>query len=277
MRATILNRIVLLVAIVAVSLVAMNIRTNAQEQQQHNNKQQDTKEKKNHNQQQRIQQQPQDQHSHQQQGVKQQRQPERLPPQRQQQLIQQQQQRVTQYRQQLDQEQRLAPQRIRQLQSQKRMAQHRLQQQYLDRIRQQQVHFLNDRNHDYYSDPFFYTAPNYRYNRGGIYYETNQYGVDLLRQAVNFGYAEGYQAGRADRADNWRFSYKDSYAYQDASYGYMGYYVGRDDYNYYFREGFRRGYEDGFYGRYKYGRYYNNTYSVLDGILGGILILSSIH
>jgi hypothetical protein len=139
------------------------------------------------------------------------------------------------------------------------------------------VRFQNDRNHDYNSDPFFYTAPNYRYNHGGIYYETNQYGVNLLRQAVNYGYSEGFQAGQADRADAWRFNYQDSYAYQDASYGYGGYYVARDDYNYYFREGFRRGYEDGFYGRHQFGQYYNSTYSVLDGILGGILALSSLH
>ena len=139
------------------------------------------------------------------------------------------------------------------------------------------MRFQNDRNHNYYSDPFFYTAPSYRYIRGGIYYETNQYGVDLLRQAVNYGYAEGFQAGQADRADGWRYSSRDSYAYQDASYGYSGYYVGLDDYSYYFREGFRRGYEDGYYRRHKYGSYNNNAHRVLDGILGGILILSAIH
>ncbi len=157
------------------------------------------------------------------------------------------------------------------------MAQYRFQQQYLGRIRQQQIRFQNDRNHDYYGDPFFYTAPNYRYNRGGIYYETNQFGVNLLRQAVNYGYTEGFNAGRANRMDHWRFSYQDSYAYQDASYGYIGYYVDQDAYNYYFREGFRRGYEDGFNSRYRYGRYDNGTYRILDGVLGGILILSVLH
>jgi hypothetical protein len=67
----------------------------------------------------------------------------------------------------------------------------------------------------------------------------------LLRQAVNYGYQEGFRAGEADRQDRWRSNYRDSYAYQDANYGYNGYYVDRGDYNYYFREGFRRGYEDG--------------------------------
>jgi len=157
------------------------------------------------------------------------------------------------------------------------MAQYRFQQQYLERMRQQQVRLQNDRNHDYNGDPFFYTAPNYRYNRGGVYYETNQYGVNLLRQAVNYGYAEGFNAGQADRMDGWRSSYQDSYAYQDANYGYTGYYVDQDAYNYYFREGFRRGYEDGFYRRYQYGRYENGTYRILDGILGGILILNALR
>jgi hypothetical protein len=157
------------------------------------------------------------------------------------------------------------------------MAQYRFQQQYLERMRQQQVRLRDDRNHDYNADPFFYTAPNYRYHRGGVYYETNQYGANLLRQAVNYGYAEGYNAGQADRMDGWRSSYQDSYAYQDANYGYTGYYIDQDAYNYYFREGFRRGYEDGFYRRYRYGRYDNGTHRILDGILGGILILRALR
>ena len=37
-------------------------------------------------------------------------------------------------------------------------------------------------------------------------------------------------------------------------YGYDGRYVSRDEYNYYFREGFERGYEAGYYDRQKYGR-----------------------
>jgi len=94
---------------------------------------------------------------------------------------------------------------------------------------------------------------------------------------VNYGYAEGFNAGQADRMDGWRFNYRDSFAYQDASYGYIGLYVDYDTYNYYFREGFRRGYEDGFYRRYQYGRRDNNTYRVLDAILGGILIFQAIR
>jgi hypothetical protein len=134
----------------------------------------------------------------------------------------------------------------------------------------------NDR-HDYNNDPYFYTAANYRYNRGGRYYETNQYGADLLRQAVNYGYQEGFGAGQADRQDNWRSDYQDSYAYQDANYGYDGYYVDQADYNYYFREGFRRGYEDGYYGRHQFGIYASGRYTILGGLLGSILDLQELR
>ena len=35
--------------------------------------------------------------------------------------------------------------------------------------------------YDYDRDPYFYTAPNWRYSRGGKRYETNYYGADVLR------------------------------------------------------------------------------------------------
>ena len=108
-------------------------------------------------------------------------------------------------------------------------------------------------------------------------YETNHYGLDLLRQAVNYGYEEGYRAGRADRDDRWPSNYRDCYAYQDANYGYSGLYIERDDYNYHFREGFRRGYEDGYYSRSQYGRYSNGGNSILGAILEGILGLQLIN
>ena len=177
---------------------------------------------------------------------------------------------MAQYGQHLEQQERLAQQNIAELQRQKRMAQYRFQEQYLERVRQQQIHLRDDR-FDYDRDPYFYTAPIYRYNRGGRYYETNEYGAKTLRQAVNYGYEEGFRAGKADRDDRWGSNYKDSYAYRDANYGYSGYYVDRSDYNYYFREGFRRGYEDGYNSRYQYGRFANGIYSILDTILSQIL------
>jgi flagellar biosynthesis/type III secretory pathway protein FliH len=157
------------------------------------------------------------------------------------------------------------------------MAQYRFQQEYFERQRQQELRLRHER-HDYDHDPYFYTAPIYRYRRGGgAYYETNQYGADLLRQAVNYGYQEGFHAGAADREDRWRADYEDSFAYQDANFGYDGYYVDQADYNFYFREGFRRGYEDGYNERYQYGSYSNGSYSVLGNVLSLILNLESLH
>ncbi len=196
--------------------------------------------------------------------------------QRQQQLVVQQQQRLTQYRQHLDQQQVVLQQRTAQLQQQKRTAQVRFQQDYLAHMRQQQV-FVTSHHPDYDRDPFFFSVSTYRYNRGGHFYETNQYGADLLRQAVNFGYQEGFNAGGADRQDHWRASYEDSYAYQDANYGYNGYYVERDDYNFYFREGFRRGYDDGYNSRFQYGRSVNGAYVMLDIPLAQVLGFQSIR
>ncbi|HUZ04606.1 MAG TPA: hypothetical protein VMU62_04560 [Acidobacteriaceae bacterium] len=138
------------------------------------------------------------------------------------------------------------------------------------------MNLRNDR-HDYNSDPYFYTADNYRYRRGGRYYATNQYGANLLRKAVNNGYQQGVLAGRADRQDRWRNNYRGSYAYQDANYGYGGYYVSQANYNYYFRQGFRRGYEDGYNSRYQYGRYSGGSHTILGAVLGSILNMESRH
>ncbi|MGH9202629.1 MAG: hypothetical protein ACRD2A_15500 [Vicinamibacterales bacterium] len=98
-----------------------------------------------------------------------------------------------------------------------------------------------------------------------------------LRQAVRYGYEEGYRAGQADREDGWPPSYENSYAYQDANYGYDGYYVDRDDYHHYFREGFRRGYEDGYHSRSQYGEYAQGKNSILAEVLASILNLTSLR
>jgi hypothetical protein len=55
--------------------------------------------------------------------------------------------------------------------------------------------------------------------------------------------------------------------------GYDGYYVDINEYQYYFREGFRRGYEDGYYGRNQYGSYSNGKYAILGQVLSVILNL----
>jgi hypothetical protein len=171
----------------------------------------------------------------------------------------------------------LAEQRARDLQQNRRMAQYRYQQQYYDRLRQQQNRF-NSRNYNYYNDPYFYTPANYRYSYNGRWLSTNRYGADLMRQAVNYGYQEGLRAGRADRDDRWRNDYRNSYAYQDANYGYNGYYLRQDQYNYYFRQGFQRGYEDAYRNDYRYGyRDNDGNYAILAGVLSVILGLQLLH
>ena len=148
----------------------------------------------------------------------------------------------------------------------------RYRQLYQQRVIDQQRRWLAYANHDrYYSAP---TSHRYRYN--GRYWNTNRYGAELIRQAANEGYAEGIRAGQADRYDNWRFDYRDSWAYRDGSYGYNGRYVSRDHYAHYFREGFRRGYEDGYYGRSRYGRHDNGQYFMIGAILSAIVGLQSI-
>ncbi|MEO6172982.1 MAG: hypothetical protein ABIP02_07685, partial [Arenimonas sp.] len=134
-------------------------------------------------------------------------------------LIKQQQQRVVLYRQNVAKRQTISARQILQLQQQKRLSQYSYQQQYYDRLRTQQLGYQNN-NFNYNNDPYFYTASNYRYDRDGRNYETNQYGADILRQAMNYGYQEGMRAGRADQQDNWRYSYRDSTIYEDANYGY---------------------------------------------------------
>jgi len=152
------------------------------------------------------------------------------------------------------------------------MAQYRYQQQYV--LRLEQIRFQQQRS---YNSSYAYAAANYRYSRGGSYYETNQYGANLLRQAVNYGYEQGFRSGQADRQDRYQSNYQESYGYQDANYGYSGYYVDQSDYNYYFREGFRRGYEDGFDGGHQYGNYSSGRYSILGAVLLTVLNLESLR
>jgi hypothetical protein len=176
---------------------------------------------------------------------------------------------LAQYRQHLDQRQQVYQQNWAQLQLEKRNSQLSYQRQYAAQIQRQQRRYANARN--FQNDRFFRTPFDRRYNLGGTYYETNRYGVSMLQQAIQYGYSEGYRAGVADRMDRWRSDYERSVVYQDAIYGYNGYYVPQDSYSYYFREGFRRGYEDGYNRRFQYGHHINGGYAILGGILAGIL------
>ena len=121
--------------------------------------------------------------------------------------------------------------------------------------------------HAPYYDNLYY---NYGYWRGGSYYYTSMYGARLIDQAIRYGYEQGYRAGQADRLDGWSYDAYQSYGYVDAAYGYDGYYVGMDEYSYYFREGYLRGYEDGYYRYYHYGHYSGGSFLILDSVLRAI-------
>jgi len=159
---------------------------------------------------------------------------------------------------------RLRDQRERELRNERRNSYLRYQQRYWERLREDRLRLERARYYDS-------IVNNYRYYRGGSYYYTSSYGAQMLRDALNSGYEQGFEAGLADRQDGWRFDYENAYAYQDGSFGYNSYYVGLDEYSYYFREGFQRGYEDGYYSRYQYGRYSNGRYSILGSVIGSIL------
>lgn len=193
----------------------------------------------------------------------------------QQRRIQEEQQRAAAYKQKLDQQVRVVQQQTERLDQQKRAAQIRAQQQYAAQLLQQQQRLQAQR--DYAHDPYVSTPHTYRYIVSGSSRQTNQYGADVLRQAVNYGYQQGYNAGLADRQDRWKSSYQTSPAYLDANYGYTGNYVAQSDYNYYFRQGFRRGYQDAFSNHVQYGTTTNGAPSILANVLSSILGLVSIR
>jgi hypothetical protein len=247
MRVNIVNRVVVAAGIGAVALLGLSVPTYATPQQGQ------TKQEQQKNQQ--------AQKKHDQAQAKQ----------HQQAMVDQQQQRLTQYHDHLYQQERLARAQAAQLKQQNRRAQYTVQQQYSARLHQQQLTVQRQAPASYGRHPYFSTPATVRYFRGGRFYETNQYGVTLLRQAVNYGYDQGYRTGLADRHDHSTFNFEGSFAYQDANYGYSGFYVDRDNYNDYFREGFHRGYEDGYGGHNQYGTYVSGRGTILGAVLGGIL------
>jgi hypothetical protein len=111
----------------------------------------------------------------------------------------------------------------------------------------------------------------YRINRGGSYYNVDQRQYQLLQNAVNQGYRQGYNAGVRDRryGRNEGYYYNDN-VYRSGTYGYQTY-VARDQYQYYFQQGFQRGYQDGINSTYRYGYRTNSGLNVLSNVLSSIL------
>ena len=187
-------------------------------------------------------------------------------------------QRQADYSRKLNEQVRAAQARSVELQNQRRAAQFEEHQRYLETLQRQQEQQLRAQaTRAYDRDPYYTTAPTYRYRISGTTRETNQYGADLLRRAVNQGYQQGYRTGLADRRDRSPSNYQRAFAYQDANYGYTGNYVAESDYNYYFRQGFQRGYDDAYGNRSQYGTVSNGNPSMLSNILSGILGLTTIR
>ncbi len=109
----------------------------------------------------------------------------------------------------------------------------------------------------------------YRIYTSGQYYNVDNRGYNLLRQAVNRGYQQGYRAGLRDRRSG-RSNYNNDSVYMSGTYGYESY-VARNQYQYYFQQGFQRGYEDGFNAQTRYGYRSGSTYNILGGVLNTIL------
>src|SRR3569833_2432627 len=150
----------------------------------------------------------------------------------QQRRIAEEQRRQADYQRALDAQVRAAQARTAQIQAQQRAtAQLAAQQRYVQALQAQQARMRVQR--DLSRDPYVTAVPTYRYRYNGATRETNQYGVKTKRGAANNGYSVGYQQGQADRSDGASSNYKRSY-------------VSQSEYNYYFREGFRRGYSDGY-------------------------------
>jgi hypothetical protein len=138
------------------------------------------------------------------------------------------------------------------------------------RQREEQIRLQNMRNRNVYSDNNRYNANRYRVYRNGSYYQTDNRGAELLRQAVNRGYQQGVRAGQADRNNRRRSNHYGSSVYQSGNYGYQSY-VDSRQYQYYFQQGFERGYQDGYASRYQYGTNNNGAFNILGTILQGIL------
>ena len=110
----------------------------------------------------------------------------------------------------------------------------------------------------------------YRVYRNGSYYQTDYRGAELLRQAVNAGYQQGYRQGQIDRQNRRNGGYYGSNIYRSGTYGYQSY-VDRSQYQYYFQQGFQRGYQDGYNSQIRYGSRTGNTVNILGSILSTIL------
>lgn len=110
----------------------------------------------------------------------------------------------------------------------------------------------------------------FRVYRNGSWYNTDRRGADMLRQAVQEGYRQGFQAGVTDSRNRRRMNWGTSGVYRLGTVGWNGH-VDRGQYQYYFQQGFQRGYQDGFNNRNQFGSNNGGGLNILGSILGQLL------
>jgi hypothetical protein len=113
----------------------------------------------------------------------------------------------------------------------------------------------------------------YRIYNNGSYYMTDSRGAELLRQAIRMGYEQGYRQGQLDRRYGRGYDLYDEDMYRSGTFGYQSY-VARNQYQYYFKQGFQRGYEDGYYSTTRYGYRTGTSLNILGNVLNTILDIS---
>lgn len=113
-------------------------------------------------------------------------------------------------------------------------------------------------------------AGRFRVNQGGRWHNVDNRQADLLKQAINDGYRQGFAAGRNDKNARRRMAWTNNSVYRSGTFGYQSY-VDRNLYQYYFQQGFQRGYQDGFNNQTRFGNGFNGN--VIGSILNGILNL----
>lgn len=134
------------------------------------------------------------------------------------------------------------------------------------RLKLERERLQNQRN----SQNVFGNNNRYRVNRNGSWYNTDRRGADLLRQAVNAGYQQGFNAGKSDRNSRRGSNWNGNNIYRSGSYGYQSH-VDRNQYQHYFQQGFQRGYQDGYNSRNQYGSNNGGSMNILGSILNSLL------
>lgn len=137
---------------------------------------------------------------------------------------------------------------------------------YREMQKQQKRIEKSQRKYERQQQQRYYQQQRYRVYTNGRYYNTDERGAQMLRQAVNSGYQQGFRAGQYDASRRNGYGYNSQSMYQSGTYGWS--YVDRSQYRYYFQQGFQKGYQDGYYRRSQYG---NNGTNILSSILSTIL------